>query len=123
MPEQQQQGETPRDFAAFLLELSRGRTIGELTDGLAAVVRSVQDTGNKGSITLTVTVAPAKGDREQVDITDAVVIKKARHDRARSTYFVDKAGRPVRDDPRQRPLFEGPVVDARTLQTGEYESD
>ncbi len=117
MPDQQEQ---PRDFAAVLLELSRGRTITELTDGLAAVVRSVQDTGNKGSLTLTVTVSPAKGDREQVDIIDIVTVKPARHDRARSTFFVDKAGRPVRDDPRQQRLFDpGAVVDARTLQTGE----
>ena len=122
MPEHQQQPEGPRDFAAFLLELSRGRTIAELTEGLARVVRSVQDTGNKGSLTLTVTISPAKGDREQVEVTDTVTVKAARHDRARSTFFVDKAGRPVRDDPNQRRLFDpGDVADIRSRQSGDYD--
>lgn len=108
-----------REFVSVLLELNKGRPHAELTDGLAAVIRSVVDTGNAGQLKLTIGVKPAKGDDSQVDVTALVDVKLARHDPARTVFYVDELGRPSRNDPNQGSFF-GVVNDVPALQTGEH---
>lgn len=96
----------PRDFAAFLVEQSNGRTHTELSEGLRDLVTRVIDTGKKGSITLTVNVEPMKNAPETLVVTDAIKLKLPEHDRKASIFWPDTAGNLCRTDPNQRSIFD-----------------
>lgn len=98
--------EEPRDFAAFLVEQSNGRTHTELSEGLRDLVTRVIDTGKKGSITLTVNVEPMKGAPETLVVTDAIKLKLPEHDRKASIFWPDPSGNLCRSDPNQRSIFD-----------------
>ena len=101
-----------RPFADFLRDQDKGRTHEELSTGLHDLVEAVKLTGKKGSLTFTVTVAPIdKGHTEQLRVTDAVVIKAPRGDRASSIFFTDQAGNLTRRDPNQLEFSTMRVVD------------
>ena len=96
----------PRDFAAFLVEQSQGRTHAELSEGLRDLVARVIDTGKKGSITLTVTVAPMKDNTGVLVVSDVIKLSLPEHARAASIFWPDQAGNLVRNDPNQRSIFD-----------------
>ena len=96
----------PRDFAAFLVEQSQGRTHAELSEGLRDLVARVIDTGKKGSITLTVAVAPMKDNTGVLVVSDVIKLNLPEHDRAASIFWPDKAGNLVRNDPNQASIFD-----------------
>ena len=96
----------PRDFAAFLVEQSQGRTHAELSEGLRDLVARVIDTGKKGSITLTVTVAPMKDNTEVLVVSDVIKLSLPEHVRAASIFWPDQAGNLVRNDPNQASIFD-----------------
>ena len=98
--------EEPRDFAAFLVEQSQGRTHAELSEGLRDLVARVIDTGKKGSITLTVAVAPMKDNTGVLVVSDVIKLNLPEHDRSASIFWPDKAGNLVRNDPNQRSIFD-----------------
>ncbi len=96
-----------RPFADWLREQSAGRTHDELTDALAEVATAVKETGKKGAITLTITLAPFdKGVGSALTVTDVVKKNVPQHDRRKSIFYADDNGNLTRDDPRQ-PTFEG----------------
>lgn len=95
-----------RPFADFLREQSAGRTHDDLTTGLAEVVAAVKDTGKKGTITLTITVAPLDKNGNALTVTDAIKKVVPQHDRRKSIFYADDAGNLTKDDPMQ-PTFEG----------------
>ncbi|MGH8867104.1 MAG: hypothetical protein ACRDYU_03800 [Actinomycetes bacterium] len=97
------QGDEPRvrPFADFLLEQSSGHTHGELGEGLHDLIARVQDTGKKGSLTLTVVVEPMKGDTSTLVVTDEIKLRLPEHDRKGSVFFTDRDGNLTRHDPRQ----------------------
>lgn len=87
-----------------LAELRRGRLNHELTEALHELLQSCQETGKKGSLTLTLTVEPKKvGEFEtpQISVTDQVGVKKPRKSVHPSTFFLTDDGVPVRRDPNQ----------------------
>jgi hypothetical protein len=87
-----------------LAELRRGRLHTELTDALHELLKSCQDTGKKGSLTLTLTIEPEKvSDYEtpRIKVTDQVGMKKPRKSVQPSTFFLTDDGVPVRRDPNQ----------------------
>lgn len=43
-----------------LRDIRRGRPVEEATNALADVVRAVDETGKKGSVTITLTISPSK---------------------------------------------------------------
>ena len=90
-----------RLFADFLREYNRGRTHDDMSEGLHDLIAAVKDTRKKGTITLTITVAPQKNNQEVLLITDNVVVKAPEFERAAAFYYVDKHGNPTRNDPRQ----------------------
>ena len=96
----------PRDFAAFLVEQSQGRTHAELSEGLRDLVARVIDTGKKGSITLTVSVAPMKDNNGVLVVSDIIKLNLPEHDRAASIFWPDQAGNLVRNDPNQASIFD-----------------
>lgn len=96
----------PRDFAAFLVEQSQGRTHAELSAGLRDLVARVIDTGKKGSITLTVTVAPMKDASAPLVVSDQIKLNLPEHDRKASIFWLDQSGNLCRSDPNQRSIFD-----------------
>lgn len=97
---------TPRDFAAFLLEQSRGKTHRELSEALRDLVSRVRETGRKGSLQYTLVVEPMRGDDLAVMTSDDVKLRLPQFDRPGSVFYVDDGGDLIRDDPRQASLFE-----------------
>lgn len=95
-----------RPFADFLREQSAGRTHDDLTTALAEVVSAVKDTGKKGTVTLTVTVAPLDKNGNALTVTDVVKKVIPQHDRRKSIFYADDSGNLTKDDPMQ-PTFEG----------------
>jgi len=96
----------PREFAAFLLDQSAGKTHAELSENLRDLVNRVTDTGKKGSLTLTVTVAPMKDDVSVLVVTDEIKLKLPEHDRKASIFWPDADGNLTRQDPNQRSFFD-----------------
>jgi hypothetical protein len=93
-----------RPFADVLAELARGATHTELSHALQRLIGAARETGKKGSITLTVTATPVRGDERQIVLSDSIKISLPEFDRAPSTFFADDDNNLVRDDPRQMHL-------------------
>lgn len=96
-------GHTTRPFADILIGLNRGRTHDELSRAIQQLAQAVQDTRKKGSVVFTVTLTPGKADGV-LELSDNVVIKEPKHERAASLFFADDDGNLVRDDPKQQTL-------------------
>lgn len=90
-----------RPFSDFIREQNRGRTHDELSDGLRDLVARVEDTGKKGTITLTITVEPLKGNEACLTVSDEIKLKLPEHDRGSSIFFRGTDGNLQRDDPNQ----------------------
>lgn len=99
--------DTPRirPFSDFIREQNRGRTHDELSEGLRDLVAKVEDTGKKGTITLTVTIEPLKGAENCLQVSDEIKLKLPEHDRGASIFFRGRDGNLQRDDPNQ-PTFD-----------------
>jgi hypothetical protein len=95
------EGPEVRPFAAVLQELARGQVHNEASEKLHALVDAVTEHGVKGSMTLTLTVAPiAKGDVSVLTV-GATVTSKPPAAAQTSAFFVDGKGNLSRRDPRQ----------------------
>ena len=91
-----------RPFADALIEMQGGRTHTELSESLHELIARVRDTGKKGTITLTITVAPVKNASENtLTVSDLVTTKLPAHDRRVSLFFADADGNLSRRDPNQ----------------------
>jgi len=90
-----------RPFADFLREQSKGTTHDELSEGLHALTQRVRDTGRKGSMLLTITVAPLDKDVDRLVVSDAIKLKLPEHDRKASLFYPDENGNLSRTDPQQ----------------------
>jgi hypothetical protein len=92
-----------RPFADFLREQSHGTTHDELSEALHTLVARVQDTGKKGSLTLTIGVERLKGGRSDnaLIVSDSIKLNLPEHDRDTSLFFATADGNLSRDDPRQ----------------------
>lgn len=91
-----------RGFSDWLKEQSGGRSHDELSEGLHDLVARVKDTGKKGSLQFTVTVAPFdKHDDAPLVVTDEIRLRLPEHDRKASMFFADANGNLTRTDPNQ----------------------
>ena len=88
-----------RPFADWLLEQSNGNTHDELGEALHDLIARVTDTGKRGSLSLTVTVAPMKDDLEILVVTDEIKLKLPEHDRKPSIFYPGEHGNLSRKDP------------------------
>lgn len=102
----EQQQQEPRPFATFLLETNKGRTHTELSLGLQELVAEVLRTGKPGSISLVVSVKPTAGMENAVNVTDQIVRKVPRGERATSMFFVTEDHELVRHNPNQPSIFD-----------------
>ena len=90
-----------RPFADWLREQSTGKTHEELSDAMYDLVARVRDTGKKGSLVLTVTIAPFDKDDSVLLISDEIRLKLPEHHRKASIFYADKTGNVTRRDPNQ----------------------
>lgn len=116
-----------RPFADWLREQSRGSTHDELSEALHDLTARVIDTGKKGSLTFTVTVAPLKGESVEVlVVSDEIKMRLPEHDRKASLFYPDDEGNLSRTDPNQltfESLREVPAdVDAATGEIKEVQA-
>lgn len=101
-----------RPFAQFVQEQRNGGLHGELSEVLAALNSAVILHQKKGTLTVTITIAPTKHPA-MVEVTDEVKAKIPEADRGGALFYVDEEGNMHRSNPQQPslPLREaGPIT-------------
>lgn len=92
-----------KPFAAFLQEQRRGLLHAELSEKLAEVAAAVKEHEKTGTLTLTITIAPAEF-AGAVKVSDTVKAKLPEADRDAGLFYPDEHGFLSRNDPRQPQL-------------------
>lgn len=95
-----------RPITDILRDIRRGRVVDDATEKLQRVVEAVIETGKPGTLTLEITVKPQKNDAEQVVLISKVKAKTPEQELPDAIFFVDSDFDLVRDDPKQREMFE-----------------
>lgn len=110
MPDEGTPAERPqvKPFGSFLQESRRGVLHTELSEQFADLVAACRTHGKKGSLTLTITVAPNK-DGETLMIGDDLKVKAPQGERPASVFWADEHGNVSTRNPRQPEL---PLRDA-----------
>lgn len=103
MPEDVAPDDGRKPFAAFLQEQRRGALHGELSEGLAELVRACHEARGKGTLTLQIIVVP-NADGVTVTVADKVKIVPPEHDRGAAIFFYDADGNVSRKNPAQTEL-------------------
>lgn len=102
----------PRPFTDVLRDHRNGRLVDHLTDQLALVLAGVRDTGQKGSITLTLEISPERGEEGFVDVQPKVSTKVPQPPLSKGLFYVDEGGSLLRDPPRGGALFNPAEVES-----------
>lgn len=105
-----------RPLADTLRDLGRGRVIDEAAVLLQDVVRAVKDSGKKGRLTITVDVAPMKGNDAALLVSANATAKLPPSEPIAGAFFPDVDGNLLRDDPRQPML---PLRELNGVAAGE----
>lgn len=94
-----------KPFSATLQEIAKGAAHAKVSDELRQLTAAVTETGRKGTIQLTLTVAPIKpGNTSNLVVTAVSVLKAPAGDAPSAVFFHDVAGNLTRDDPNQPTL-------------------
>ncbi len=98
-------GERPatKPFALFLQETREGALHAELSERLAEITQAALTHGRKGSLTLSITVAPNK-DGVTLTVSDDLKVKLPEGDRGAAVFWADEHGNLSRRNPRQPEL-------------------
>jgi hypothetical protein len=93
-------------FAVILQDIRDGRVHAELTNTMEELLTSVKETGKGGSITLKLTIKPARRgtDVDKVVITDSITASVPQHDRGEDFYWLTDDNDLSRNHPRQTTL-------------------
>jgi hypothetical protein len=94
-------------FATVLQGVGKGAFAAKLADELQELALAVKETAKKGTLSLTLTVAPFKpGNTEHILVTGRSVLKAPERESATPTsiFYSDDAGNLTRNDPRQETL-------------------
>jgi hypothetical protein len=95
-------------FSLFMVELNDGSTHAALSADLAELLRTVQNTGRAGSLTLKVKVAPAtrtnSGSVDKVTITADRKLELPKPEQASDFFWLNEDGETSRNHPRQHDL-------------------
>lgn len=92
-------------FADVLQAINHGAVSDQVSAQLADLVQQVSHTGRKGSLTLTVEIAPFTGGGNTVQVSAATVVKPPKNDPHAGVFFFDDKGALSRNDPTQPALF------------------
>lgn len=102
----QQKEEVPQ-LAHVLAQVNRGALADEAAAMLADLVQEVTAVGKKGTLTLTLEVAPFTGNNDTVQLSGRVSVKSPSRDPHAGLFFYDEHGGLNRNDPRSHgTLFE-----------------
>jgi len=93
-----------RPFADWLRDQSQGATHDELSEALYDLVARVGDTGKKGTLTLTISVEPMKGDESILVVSDEIKLRLPEFPRKPSIFYTDGEGNLCRTNPDQPEL-------------------
>jgi hypothetical protein len=91
----------------ILREIRKGRPVEEATQALADVVRAVDETGKKGSVTITLNVIPSKHGGPEKMLVAEIKAKKPIADIPQAVFFSNEEGDLHRVDPRQEEMELG----------------
>ena len=95
-------------FSLFIVELNEGSTHAALSADLAELLRTVQNTGRAGSLTLKVKVAPAtrtnSGSVDKVTVTADRKLELPKPEQASDFFWLTEDGETARNHPRQHDL-------------------
>lgn len=109
-----------RRFSQTVDGLRKGALGEELDEALRALVVACNTHEKKGSLTLTITVKPTKG--QFLEIADEVTLKAPTRDKASTLMFATPEGFLTRNDPAQADLLDGvrevPTGDAPPREVG-----
>ena len=106
----QQKTDVPQ-IAHVLAQINRGALADEAAAMMADLVQEVSHIGRKGSLTITVEVAPFTGNNDTVQLSGRVTVKPPSRDpRIAAVFFYDEHG----GLSRQRPLHEHPLQRRRS---------
>ncbi len=96
-------------FFDALRDINNGDMLSQLDKGLAAVVSRVLETGDKGKLTLSLSVAKI-GSERQVRIKPSIKIDTPNNLITERVLFATETGKLQKDDPRQGKLdFDAPM--------------
>ena len=102
----------------ILREIRKGRPVEEATLALNDVVRAVDETGKPDSVTITLTVKPAKHGGPEKTLIAEIKAKKPIAEIAPAIFFSDDEGDLFRVDPRQEEMELAEVGTAPTHEAG-----
>ena len=91
-------------FLEFLANLREGQLIDEAHRALTELEEAVNDTGKKGTLTITIDLERVNGAAFMVGVIDKLVVKAPVRDREKTLLFRAENGRFTRRDPRQPDL-------------------
>ncbi|MER7815607.1 hypothetical protein [Streptomyces sp. NPDC096153] len=96
------------EFAALLVQHLEGRAHEQISQEMHELLAAVSEHGRKGSLTITVTVEPPKGNYDGGPLAIAIdsAVKAPKPVAPPSIYFRDRDGNASRHDPRQTAAFE-----------------
>jgi hypothetical protein len=103
-PPDNDEGQQIRPFAAVLQDINNGAVADQLARDVQNLVQAVQELGRKGKLTVTLEVAPRKGNAAALNLTARRDLKLPQEEPVESVFFADATGNLLRDDPRQMAL-------------------
>lgn len=109
----------PGEFMAALAELRQGGALADADKALLELVGQIKATSKGGSISLTISIAPAKNKGNVLFVDDQVKVVTPKPDREQTIFFAGEDNRLSRRDPRQ-PVLPGVTVDVRTGELREF---
>lgn len=99
----------PADFISTLVEMRGGNVVMDVNRKFTELLEAIQETGQKGKLTLILNVAPSKfssgGTVAEVETSHDCSIKKPELSIGKSLFFFDRNGALTRDDPAQTEMF------------------
>jgi hypothetical protein len=104
--QQEKKREVPQ-LAHVLAQINQGHLADEAASMLADLVQEVTAIGRKGTLTLTIEIAPFTGNNDTVQLSGKVAAKPPSRDPHAGLFFYDEHGGLNRNDPRSHgTLFE-----------------
>jgi hypothetical protein len=107
----------PYTFSEFFAS-NRPATDVELGEALTKLTAAVNDTGKKGSITVTLNVLPVDDEGHTYGLDDSIKVNIPERPRKKTIAYADKDGRLTRSNPNTMPLFTDDDLRDVADQTG-----
>lgn len=94
-----------QSFTDVLSQIRGGFALNQAGEKLQEVIKAVQATGKKGTLTVTIDVIPDKVDERVLKIQPSMKVKIPEKGFNEGIFFVDDKGKLSREDPAQAEMF------------------